>query len=168
MNCDSDSRNAFLMTRWSVAPSPAVLASVLAMRARASSTMASEDAPNTMPRITSSASPMTRPFWPSIVTTIMVSADPLIPANYTQEATSQDYFPGVRQLCDEHGAVFILDEIKTGFRLARGGAQELYGIFSPVEYFLVPLTGDVAAPELQGALDIGDRNGDGERSGSNQ
>jgi hypothetical protein len=27
------------------------------------------------------------------VTTIMVSADPLIPANYTQEATAQDYFP---------------------------------------------------------------------------
>jgi glutamate-1-semialdehyde aminotransferase len=38
------------------------------------------------------------------------------------DGPSQDYFPGVRQLCDEHGAVFILDEIKTGFRFGLGGA----------------------------------------------
>lgn len=38
------------------------------------------------------------------------------------------YFDGVRALCDEHAAVFILDEVKTGFRFALGGAQELYGI----------------------------------------
>lgn len=35
-----------------------------------------------------------------------------------------DYFPGVRELCDDHGAVFILDEIKTGFRFGLGGAAE--------------------------------------------
>jgi len=34
----------------------------------------------------------------------------------------------IRQKCDEYGIVFILDEVKTGFRIARGGAQEYYNI----------------------------------------
>ena len=34
----------------------------------------------------------------------------------------------LRQLCDEEGIVFILDEVMTGFRLAAGGAQERLGI----------------------------------------
>lgn len=34
----------------------------------------------------------------------------------------------VRQMCDEYGIVMILDEVKTGFRIARGGAQEYYKI----------------------------------------
>ncbi len=34
----------------------------------------------------------------------------------------------IRSKCDEYGIVFILDEVKTGFRIARGGAQEYYGI----------------------------------------
>jgi len=34
----------------------------------------------------------------------------------------------IRQKTEEHGCVFILDEVKTGFRIANGGAQEYYGI----------------------------------------
>lgn len=34
----------------------------------------------------------------------------------------------IRARCDEYGVVFILDEVKTGFRIAPGGAQEYYGI----------------------------------------
>lgn len=34
----------------------------------------------------------------------------------------------IRQKCDEYGIIFILDEVKTGFRIANGGAQEYYGI----------------------------------------
>ncbi len=34
----------------------------------------------------------------------------------------------IRAKCNEYGIVFILDEVKTGFRVARGGAQELLGI----------------------------------------
>ena len=34
----------------------------------------------------------------------------------------------IRQQCTKYGIVFILDEVKTGFRIANGGAQEYYGI----------------------------------------
>jgi glutamate-1-semialdehyde 2,1-aminomutase len=34
----------------------------------------------------------------------------------------------LRQVCDQHGSVLIFDEVMTGFRVARGGAQERYGI----------------------------------------
>ncbi|MCS7088006.1 MAG: aspartate aminotransferase family protein [Thermoflexales bacterium] len=34
----------------------------------------------------------------------------------------------IRQLCDEHGIVMILDEVKTGFRIAPGGAQQFFGV----------------------------------------
>ena len=43
-----------------------------------------------------------------------------------------DPLPGflelIRQRTLEHGSVFILDEVKTGFRIANGGAQEFYGV----------------------------------------
>src|SRR5580704_9053409 len=38
------------------------------------------------------------------------------------------FLEGLRTLCDAEGIVLILDEVMTGFRLARGGAQERLGI----------------------------------------
>ena len=35
---------------------------------------------------------------------------------------------GLREVCDQDGIILIFDEVITGFRVARGGAQELYGI----------------------------------------
>ncbi len=34
----------------------------------------------------------------------------------------------IRELCDQYGIVMIFDEVKTGFRIAKGGAQEYFGI----------------------------------------
>lgn len=34
----------------------------------------------------------------------------------------------LRQLCDQYGIVLIFDEVKTGFRVANGGAQEYFGV----------------------------------------
>lgn len=43
-------------------------------------------------------------------------------------ASTQEYMQKLRDVCDATGALLILDEVKTGFRVAKGGAQELYGI----------------------------------------
>jgi glutamate-1-semialdehyde 2,1-aminomutase len=51
-----------------------------------------------------------------------------IPANaglYFPEAT---FLPFLRDECTRHGALLIFDEVITGFRVARGGAQEFFGV----------------------------------------
>jgi glutamate-1-semialdehyde 2,1-aminomutase len=40
----------------------------------------------------------------------------------------KDYLVGLRDLCTKNGALLIFDEVMTGFRVARGGAQELYAV----------------------------------------
>ena len=39
-----------------------------------------------------------------------------------------DFLPGLRALCDELGALLIIDEVMTGFRVALGGAQAHYNV----------------------------------------
>lgn len=38
------------------------------------------------------------------------------------------FLEGLRKICDQAGILLIFDEVMTGFRLAKGGAQELFGI----------------------------------------
>lgn len=47
----------------------------------------------------------------------------------------QGFLEGLRQLCTDNGALLIFDEVMTGFRLARGGAQELLGIKADIVCF---------------------------------
>jgi glutamate-1-semialdehyde 2,1-aminomutase len=43
-------------------------------------------------------------------------------------AAEPEYLRVARALCDQYGVVLLIDEVKTGFRVARGGVQELYGV----------------------------------------
>jgi glutamate-1-semialdehyde aminotransferase len=44
------------------------------------------------------------------------------------EEPKPGFLEGVRSIADKYGAVLVFDEVRTGFRLAMGGAQELYGV----------------------------------------
>ncbi|MBD3673355.1 MAG: glutamate-1-semialdehyde 2,1-aminomutase [Planctomycetaceae bacterium] len=43
-------------------------------------------------------------------------------------APQSGFLEGLRELCTEHGALLIFDEVMTGFRVALGGAQERFGV----------------------------------------
>ncbi|MEI6034042.1 MAG: glutamate-1-semialdehyde 2,1-aminomutase [Verrucomicrobiae bacterium] len=51
-----------------------------------------------------------------------------VPANAGLYLPQPGFLECVEKLCREAGALLIFDEVMTGFRLARGGAQEIYGI----------------------------------------
>ena len=51
-----------------------------------------------------------------------------IPANAGLYFPEPGFLEFLRQQCSEYGIVLIFDEVMTGFRVARGGAQELYGV----------------------------------------
>jgi glutamate-1-semialdehyde 2,1-aminomutase len=48
---------------------------------------------------------------------------------------AEGFLEGLRSLCSEHGILLIFDEVMTGFRLAKGGAQELYGVTADIVCF---------------------------------
>ena len=56
-----------------------------------------------------------------------VVLEPII-GNAGSISATQAWLQRLRDLCTEHGTMLIIDEVKTGFRVAKGGAQELYGI----------------------------------------
>jgi glutamate-1-semialdehyde 2,1-aminomutase len=45
-----------------------------------------------------------------------------------QELPVEGFLPGVRRLCDEQGIIFILDDVRAGFRLHLGGSGERFGV----------------------------------------
>jgi glutamate-1-semialdehyde 2,1-aminomutase len=51
-----------------------------------------------------------------------------IPPNRAAVAADAEYLGAVRALCDQFEVVLVVDEVTTGFRVARGGAQELLGV----------------------------------------
>ena len=51
-----------------------------------------------------------------------------VAANMGVVGPDSGFLEGLRTLCDQNGALLIFDEVITGFRLAKGGAQEYFGV----------------------------------------
>jgi glutamate-1-semialdehyde 2,1-aminomutase len=51
-----------------------------------------------------------------------------VPGNMGVMIPAEGFLEGLRELCTNQGALLIFDEVMSGFRVALGGAQELYGI----------------------------------------
>ena len=64
------------------------------------------------------------------------------------------FLEGLRTLCDEHGAVLIFDEVMTGFRVALGGAQSVYGITPDLTTLGKVIGGGLPVGALGGRRDL--------------
>jgi len=69
-------------------------------------------------------------------------------------ATDPAYIRAARELCDRHGVVLIIDEVKSGFRVARGGVQELYGVPADLCTFAKAIANGYPISVLAGREDI--------------
>ncbi|EHQ42117.1 glutamate-1-semialdehyde 2,1-aminomutase [Myroides odoratus] len=66
------------------------------------------------------------------------------------------FLEGLRQLCDAHGTLLIFDEVMTGFRLARGGAQELFGVRADLVTFGKVIGGGLPVGAFAGSAQVMD------------
>jgi glutamate-1-semialdehyde 2,1-aminomutase len=73
----------------------------------------------------------------------------------------RQYLKDVRWLCDKHDVVLIIDEVKTGFRVARGGVQELFGVEADICTFAKAMANGYPISAIAGREDIMRRIGDG-------
>ena len=64
------------------------------------------------------------------------------------------YLEALRELCTRHGTVLIFDEVITGFRIARGGAQERYGVTADLTCLGKILGGGLPLAAYGGRADI--------------
>src|SRR5438128_8819838 len=67
------------------------------------------------------------------------------------------FLAALRQLCDASGALLVLDEVITGFRVARGGAQERYGVMPDLTILGKIVGGGLPLAAFGGRGDVMDR-----------
>jgi len=66
----------------------------------------------------------------------------------------EGFLQGLRELCDKHGALLIFDEVMTGFRVAFGGAQEIYGVAPDLSTFGKVIGGGLPTGAYGGRRDL--------------
>ena len=67
---------------------------------------------------------------------------------------AEGFLEGLRALCDQYGALLIFDEVMTGFRVAVGGAQALYGVTPDLTTLGKVIGGGMPVGALGGRRDI--------------
>ena len=85
-----------------------------------------------------------------------VLVDPVM-SNGGVEAPAPEFLSTLRALCDRHGVVLIYDEVIAGFRIARGGAAEKYGIRPDLSVFGKAMAGGFTQSAVVGRADLVDQ-----------
>jgi len=67
------------------------------------------------------------------------------------------FLEGLRRLCDESGALLVFDEVITGFRVARGGAQERFGVLPDLTVLGKIVGGGLPLAAFGGRADLMER-----------
>lgn len=66
----------------------------------------------------------------------------------------KEYLQKLRSLCDSHNAKLIFDEVITGFRISKGGAQELYGITADIATYGKVIGGGMPIGAVAGRKEV--------------
>jgi glutamate-1-semialdehyde 2,1-aminomutase len=82
-----------------------------------------------------------------------ILAEPL-PANMGLVPPRAGFLAELRELASEHGALLVLDEVISGFRVARGGAQELYGAQADITVMGKVIGGGLPAAAYGGSREL--------------
>ena len=77
-----------------------------------------------------------------------------IAGNMNMVPPEPGFLEALRENCSQHGAVLIFDEVMTGFRVAKGGAQSLYGIEPDLTTLGKIVGGGMPAAAFGGRADI--------------
>jgi glutamate-1-semialdehyde 2,1-aminomutase len=80
-----------------------------------------------------------------------------VPANAGLYLPEPGFLKGLREICTMEGALLIFDEVMTGFRLAPGGAQEIYGITPDLTAMGKVIGGGLPVGAFGGRAEIMDR-----------
>jgi glutamate-1-semialdehyde 2,1-aminomutase len=84
-----------------------------------------------------------------------VVLEPII-GNAGSVAARDDWLIRLQALCRAHGALLILDEVKSGFRVHKGGAQALYGIHADLTTFAKAMGNGYPVAAFGGRADVMD------------
>jgi glutamate-1-semialdehyde 2,1-aminomutase len=77
-----------------------------------------------------------------------------IAANMGLVAPADGYLEGLRERCTRHGALLVLDEVITGFRVASGGAQQLFGVDPDISMFGKVIGGGLPLAAVGGRAEV--------------
>jgi glutamate-1-semialdehyde 2,1-aminomutase len=80
-----------------------------------------------------------------------------VPANMGVVPPDPGFLANLRRLADDSGALLIFDEVITGFRVARGGAQERYGVLPDLTIMGKIIGGGLPAAGYGGRRDLMER-----------
>ena len=85
-----------------------------------------------------------------------ILAEPL-PANMGLVPPREGFVADLRDLAAEHSALLVLDEVISGFRVARGGAQELHGVDADITIMGKVIGGGLPAAAYGGSRELMER-----------
>lgn len=89
--------------------------------------------------------------YPEDIATIIVEP---VAGNMGFIQPDKEFLQGLRQLCDQYKAVLIFDEVMTGFRVALGGAQEIYKVKPDITTLGKVIGGGMPVGALGGSAEI--------------
>jgi glutamate-1-semialdehyde aminotransferase len=78
----------------------------------------------------------------------------VIMMTFEVELASHGFFEQVRDVAHDHGAVFVLDEMRSGFRMALGGAQEYFGVQADLSTFSKAMANGYAVSAVTGKREL--------------